>query len=330
MRSIHWAVNDTPAEVTNLPTELLWGDDAIEEELGGLRFRVRPNAFLQTNTRMAERLYELAREEAALTGSETVYDLYCGIGTIGLSLARDAMTVWGVEISEESVACAIENAELNSIGNAAFFAGNVGEVLRELRERAGEPDVVVVDPPRAGLAGKALERLGELAAPRIVYVSCNPTTLAGDAKRLRRGLRLPPRPHDRRSTCSRTRRTSSRCRCSSGQRTELAVGTASGRARRRSRRQSRSAFGSRKPSEMPGARAGRRGPTRPRRCIVSAEAERDSPTQVAERPQAEADRSRPRKTREEEHVGQAELGRASARDDEGERDARRTPPRGPR
>jgi 23S rRNA (uracil1939-C5)-methyltransferase len=184
VRSIHWTVNDTPAEVTNLPSELLWGSDAIEEELGGLRFRVRPNAFLQTNTRMAERLYELAREAAGLTGSETVYDLYCGIGTIGLSLARDALTVWGVEISEESVACAIENAELNAIGNAAFFAGNVGEVLRELRERAGDPDVVVVDPPRAGLAGKALKRLGELAAPRIVYVSCNPTTLAGDAKRL--------------------------------------------------------------------------------------------------------------------------------------------------
>jgi 23S rRNA (uracil1939-C5)-methyltransferase len=184
VRSIHWTVNDTPAEVTNLPSELLWGEEAIEEELGGLRFRVRPNAFLQTNTRMAERLYELAREEAALTGTETVYDLYCGIGTIGLSLAERALTVWGVEISEESVACAIENAELNSVGNAAFFAGNVGQVLRDLRERAGEPDVVVVDPPRAGLAGKALKRLGELAAPRVVYVSCNPTTLAGDTKRL--------------------------------------------------------------------------------------------------------------------------------------------------
>src|SRR5581483_5017622 len=84
----------------------------------------------------------------------------------------------------ESVACAIENQELNAIGNAAFFAGNVGEVLRDLRDRAGEPDVVVVDPPRAGLAGKALRRLGEIAAPRVVYVSCNPTTLASDAKRL--------------------------------------------------------------------------------------------------------------------------------------------------
>jgi 23S rRNA (uracil1939-C5)-methyltransferase len=184
VKSIHWSVNRGVAEVTNLPTEVLWGDDAIEEEVGGLRFRVRPNAFLQTNTEMAEQLYALAAEFAQLSGGETVFDLYCGIGTIGLSLARSALTVWGIDISEESIACAIENAELNATGNAAFFAGNVGEVLRELRDRAGDPDVVVVDPPRAGLAGKALKRLGEIGAPRIVYVSCNPTTLAADLQRL--------------------------------------------------------------------------------------------------------------------------------------------------
>jgi 23S rRNA (uracil1939-C5)-methyltransferase len=185
VRSIHWAVNDAPSEVTNLPTRLLWGDDWIEEELYGLRFRVRPNAFLQTNTAMADRLYGLARDAAGLTGSETVWDLYCGIGTIGLSMAADALTVWGIEVSEESVACALENAELNGITNSAFFAGNVGEVVEELLERSGAPEVVVVDPPRAGLAGKALRRLGRIGAPRLVYVSCNPTTLAGDVKALR-------------------------------------------------------------------------------------------------------------------------------------------------
>jgi 23S rRNA (uracil1939-C5)-methyltransferase len=184
VRSIHWSENRGVSEITNLPTELLWGEDAIEEEIDGLRFRVRPNAFLQTNTAMAGELYAIAREFAQLGGNETVYDLYCGIGTIGLSMAASSMTVWGIEISEESVACAIENQELNGIGNAAFFAGNVGEVLRDLRDRAGDPDVVVVDPPRAGLAGKALRRLGEIAAPRVVYVSCNPTTLASDVKRL--------------------------------------------------------------------------------------------------------------------------------------------------
>jgi 23S rRNA (uracil1939-C5)-methyltransferase len=185
VRSIHWAVNDTPAEQTNLPTRLLWGDEAIEEEILGLRFRVRPSAFLQTNTEMAERLYELAREYARLTGVENVYDLYCGTGTIGLALARGAGSVWGLEISEEAVACAIENAELNGIANARFYAGNVGQTLEELREEAGAPDVVVVDPPRAGLAGKALRRTGALGAQRIVYVSCNPTTLASDLQVLR-------------------------------------------------------------------------------------------------------------------------------------------------
>jgi 23S rRNA (uracil1939-C5)-methyltransferase len=184
VRSVHWSVNETPAEVTNLPTELLWGEEWIEEELDGLRFRVRPNAFMQTNTAMAEKLYALAREAASLRGGETVWDLYCGIGTIGLSMAAQALTVWGIEVSEESVACALENAEVNGISNAAFFAGNVGQVTQELLDRSGAPDVVVVDPPRAGLAGKALRRLGEIGAPRLVYVSCNPTTLASDVKTL--------------------------------------------------------------------------------------------------------------------------------------------------
>ena len=184
VRSIYWAVNDGVGETTNVPAKLIWGEEAIEEELCGLNFRLRPNAFLQTNTLMAEKLYSLAGEYAGLTGDETVWDLYCGTGTIGLTLARQARSVWGIEISEESVACALENAERNSVGNIAFFAGNVGQVIRELKERSGEPDVVVVDPPRAGLAGKALRRLAETGAPRIVYVSCNPTTLAGDFKQL--------------------------------------------------------------------------------------------------------------------------------------------------
>ena len=203
VRSVHWAVNDTAAEVTNLPTDLLWGEEAIEEQILGLRFRLRPNAFMQTNTAMCQVLYGLAAEYAGLTGEETVYDLYCGTGTIGLTLARRALTVWGIESSEESVACAVENAELNGLPNAAFFAGDVAADLEELRERAGPPDVVVVDPPRAGLSGKAVRRIGELRAPRLVYVSCNPTTLAGNAKelvgdfgyRLERGRAVDMFPH---------------------------------------------------------------------------------------------------------------------------------------
>ncbi|HSK15594.1 MAG TPA: 23S rRNA (uracil(1939)-C(5))-methyltransferase RlmD [Gaiellaceae bacterium] len=184
VRSVHWAVNDSPAEVTNLPTDLLWGEEAIEEEILGLRFRVRPNAFMQTNTAMCEVLYGLAAEYAELTGEETVYDLYCGTGTIGLALARSALTVWGIDFSEESIACAVENAQLNGLPNAAFFAGDVARDLDELVARAGPPDIIVVDPPRAGLSGKAVRRVGELGTPRLVYVSCNPTTLAGNAKEL--------------------------------------------------------------------------------------------------------------------------------------------------
>ena len=185
VRSIHWVINDSPAERTNLPTTLLWGVEAIEEELLGLRFRVRPTAFLQTNTEMAEKLYSLAGELAGLTGAETVFDLYCGTGTIALSLAGSAGAVWGVEISEDAVACAVENAELNAIENARFLAGNVGQTVERLTAEAGSPDAVVLDPPRAGLAGKALRRTGALDAAKIVYVSCNPTTLASDVQVLR-------------------------------------------------------------------------------------------------------------------------------------------------
>jgi 23S rRNA (uracil1939-C5)-methyltransferase len=185
VRSINWAVNDSPAERTDVPSTLLWGEEAIEEALVGLRFRVRPTAFLQTNTEMAERVYALARDLAGLRGSEIVFDLYCGTGTIGLTLASRAGAVWGIEISEEAVACAIENAQLNAIENARFVAGNVGQTLPRLLDEAGPPDVVLVDPPRSGLAGKALRRTGTLGAPRIVYVSCNPTTLASDLRVLR-------------------------------------------------------------------------------------------------------------------------------------------------
>src|SRR5438270_4756529 len=127
VRSIHWAVNETPAEVTNLPTILLWGDEAIEEELLGLRFRIRPNAFLQTNTQMAERLYALALEYGALTGAETVYDLYCGTGTIGLAMAGTALTAGGVDRPKGRTAGALETPELNGIGTARSFPATAGQ-----------------------------------------------------------------------------------------------------------------------------------------------------------------------------------------------------------
>ena len=165
-------------------TELLAGSDAIEEELADLRFRISPLAFFQTNTEMAERLYGVAAELADLRGPERLFDLYSGSGTIGLVLSARVAQVYGVELVEESVADAITNARLNGIDNARFFAGDVRLAMRELVEQAGRPDVVVVDPPRAGLSKKAVRRVIEAAPRKIVYVSCNPTTLAPNAAQL--------------------------------------------------------------------------------------------------------------------------------------------------
>jgi 23S rRNA (uracil1939-C5)-methyltransferase len=165
-------------------TELMAGGDRLEEEIGGMRVRISPQAFFQTNTEMAEQLYEVAIEFARLSGHERVFDLYSGIGTIALMLAPRAAEVWGLEIVEEAVADAIANARLNEIVNARFFAGDVRLALRELVAEAGRPDVLLVDPPRAGLSQKIVRRMIEASPRRIVYVSCNPTTLAPNAAQL--------------------------------------------------------------------------------------------------------------------------------------------------
>jgi len=165
-------------------TELVAGAAKLREELAGLTFAISPTAFFQTNTEMAERLYAVAGELAALEGWERVFDLFCGIGTVGLSLGARAGELWGVEVVEEAVADAIENARANERANAHFFAGDVRLALRELVERAGRPDVLVVDPPRAGLSQKIVRRIIEAAPRRLVYISCNPTTLAPNAAQL--------------------------------------------------------------------------------------------------------------------------------------------------
>jgi 23S rRNA (uracil1939-C5)-methyltransferase len=165
-------------------TKVISGREHLEEELLGLRFRISPDAFFQTNTEMAERLYGAAAELAGLSGRELVLDLYCGIGTIALALALDSREVYGVEVVERAVADAIENARLNGVDNAHFFAGDVRTAMRPLLERSGKPDVLVVDPPRAGLSQKVVRRVLEAEAKRIVYVSCNPTTLAPNARQM--------------------------------------------------------------------------------------------------------------------------------------------------
>jgi len=168
---------------TDGPTGVL-GEERLREELCGLKLEMSHGAFFQTNTEMAEQLYAVAAEFAGLTGSERVFDLFCGIGTIGMSMAPQAGEVWGLEIVEEAIADAERNARRNKIENAHFMAANARTGVRPLLEKAGKPDVVVVDPPRAGLSQKIVRRVIECEAQRIVYVSCNPTTLAPNAAQL--------------------------------------------------------------------------------------------------------------------------------------------------
>ncbi len=180
-----WTRSSSLAETTmGGETELVWGDAELPERLGELDLRISSEAFFQTNTEMAEVLYGIVADYAALEGWERVYDLYCGIGTIALTLAPRAGELWGIEIIEQAVADAIAAAKRNDVTNAHFFAGDARLALPELIERAGKPDVVVVDPPRAGLSQKVVRRIIEASPKRIVYVSCNPTTLAPNAAQL--------------------------------------------------------------------------------------------------------------------------------------------------
>jgi len=170
-----WTRTDALGETTSAgETDLLAGSDYLEEELGGLQVRISPQAFFQTNTEMAEQLYAVAAEYAALEGYERVYDLFCGIGTVGLTLAPRAGELWGLEIVESAVGDAIANAKLNEIERVHFFAGDVRVALRELAAEAGRPDV----------SPKVVRRIIETAPKRIVYTSCNPTTLAPNAAQL--------------------------------------------------------------------------------------------------------------------------------------------------
>jgi 23S rRNA (uracil1939-C5)-methyltransferase len=185
LSGVLWTRSRQLAETTaGGETELVWGEAELPERVGELELRISPEAFFQTNTEMAEVLYGIAAEYAALEGWERVYDLYCGTGTIALSLAPRAGEVWGIELVEQAVADAIAAARRNEIANVHFFAGDARLALPELLARAGRPDVLVVDPPRAGLSQKVVRRIIEAGPRRIVYISCNPTTLAPNAAQL--------------------------------------------------------------------------------------------------------------------------------------------------
>ena len=163
---------------------LLWGRDYLEDTLCGLTFRLSVPSFYQVNRDQAEVLYGRALDFAGLTGRETVLDLYCGIGTITLVMARRAKWAWGAEVVPEAVEDAKANAARNGVDNAEFFCGDAGQAARMLADRGVHPDVICVDPPRKGLALPVVETIAAMAPDRLVYVSCDPATLGRDVKLL--------------------------------------------------------------------------------------------------------------------------------------------------
>jgi 23S rRNA (uracil1939-C5)-methyltransferase len=185
-------VNDRKASVAvGTEEHVLFGRDHIRESLSGVTFQVSANSFFQTNTAQAEQLFALVTQACELTGAETVVDLYSGTGAISLLLARRCARVYGIELAAAAVADAGRNARLNGIDNCTFLSGEVRHVLPALMQDGVRPDVVVADPPRAGFHPKALTTVAALTPARIVYVSCNPSTLARDLGELsRHGYRV--------------------------------------------------------------------------------------------------------------------------------------------
>jgi 23S rRNA (uracil1939-C5)-methyltransferase len=179
---VNTKANDT---IYDLDVKVYHGADHIVEEMEGLQFKIGPKSFFQTNGKQAEELYRVARDFAGLTGSETVYDLYTGTGTIALYVSKKAKRVVGIEYVEAAIEDAKVNAKLNGIAHASFFAGDIKDIFTpEFIAREGRPDVIITDPPRAGMHGDVVEQLLRLAVPRIVYVSCNPATQARDLQLL--------------------------------------------------------------------------------------------------------------------------------------------------
>jgi len=157
------------------------GDDYITEYYDGLKFRAGLTSFLQVNHEQSEKLYRLALDFAQISKDDIVFDLFCGIGTISLLAARQAKTVLGIEYVQEAVDNAKENAKLNSISNAHFLAGDASQIIDEGIKKFGQPDIVILDPPRKGCDSSLIEKISQASPKRIVYVSCNPSTLARDA-----------------------------------------------------------------------------------------------------------------------------------------------------
>ncbi len=186
--TINPKVNDT---IYDQEVVCYHGRNYIEERLEDFRFKISPKSFFQTNTYQAEALYRITREFAGLTGAETLYDLYCGTGSIGIFCSKNAKKIIGIEVVEDAVKDAYENAALNNLGNCKFFAGDVEKVCTDaFFAEHGRPDVIITDPPRAGMTEKLINQLLKILAPKVVYVSCNPATQARDLQLLDAAYRI--------------------------------------------------------------------------------------------------------------------------------------------
>ena len=171
--------------IYDLEPQVYSGSGYITEKLGDYTFKIGPKSFFQTNTRQAEKLYSITRDFAKLTGKEVLYDLYCGTGSIGIFCSKEAKKIIGVEVIDEAIKDAKINAEMNQVAHAQFFSGDVIDICTdEFFTLHGRPDVIITDPPRAGMHPALVEKLLEIEAPRIVYVSCNPATQARDLQLL--------------------------------------------------------------------------------------------------------------------------------------------------
>ena len=176
--TINTKFNDSMYDLT---PQVYYGNGYIIEKLENYQFKVSPKSFFQTNTKQAEKLYAITREFAELTGKETVYDLYCGTGSIGIFVSDKAGKIIGVEVIEDAIIDAEENAALNNLTNCTFLVGDAEKVCNdEFFAKHGKPDVIITDPPRMGMSEKLVRKLLEIEAPLIVYVSCNPATQARD------------------------------------------------------------------------------------------------------------------------------------------------------
>lgn len=180
--TLNGKMNDS---IHDLDVHCWHGKDHIVEKLEDFSFKISPKSFFQTNTKQAEALYRITREFAGLTGNETLYDLYCGTGSIGIFCSAGAKKVIGIEVVEDAVKDAWKNAEMNNLTHCQFYAGDVEKICTDaFFAEHGRPDVIITDPPRAGMTEKLVQQLLKMRAPRVVYVSCNPATQARDLQLL--------------------------------------------------------------------------------------------------------------------------------------------------